>query len=69
MDTEKPQQIPEYKYYVSAHLHRRFYLKHNVSEIAFYLHLQVKPTQLGPIDRANPCLRKSGLALSIAHTE
>jgi hypothetical protein len=25
--------------------------KHNVSEIGFYLRLQVKPTQLGPIDR------------------
>jgi hypothetical protein len=26
--------------------------KHNVSENGFYLRLQVKPTQLGPIDRA-----------------
>jgi hypothetical protein len=31
--------------------------KHNVSEIGFYLRLQVKPTQLGPIDRASPYLR------------
>jgi hypothetical protein len=28
--------------------------KYNVSEIGFYLRPQVKPTQLGPIDRANP---------------
>jgi hypothetical protein len=30
---------------------------HNVSETGFCLHLQVKPTQLGPIDRASPSLR------------
>jgi hypothetical protein len=28
-----------------------FYLKHDVSEIVFFLRLQVEPTQLGPIDR------------------
>jgi hypothetical protein len=28
--------------------------KHNVSETGFCLRLQVKPTQLGPIDRASP---------------
>jgi hypothetical protein len=28
--------------------------KHNVSEIGFYLRLQVKPTQFCPIDRASP---------------
>jgi hypothetical protein len=28
--------------------------KHNVSETEFCLHLQVKPTQLGQIDRAEP---------------
>jgi hypothetical protein len=28
-----------------------FYFKHDVSETGFCLHLQVKPTQLGPIDR------------------
>jgi hypothetical protein len=28
-----------------------------VSEIGFYLRPQVKPTQLGPIDRASPYLR------------
>jgi hypothetical protein len=32
--------------------------KHNISETGFYLRLQVKPTQLGPIDRANPYLRR-----------
>jgi hypothetical protein len=31
--------------------------KHNVSETGFYLRPQVKPTQLGPLDRANPYLR------------
>jgi hypothetical protein len=30
--------------------------KHNVSETGFCLRLQVKPTQLDPIDRANPYL-------------
>jgi hypothetical protein len=31
--------------------------KPNVSETGFYLRPQVKPTQLGPIDRASPHLR------------
>jgi hypothetical protein len=31
--------------------------KYNVSETGFCLRLQVKPTQLGPIDRASPYLR------------
>jgi hypothetical protein len=31
--------------------------KHNVSETAFCLRLQVKPTQLGPMDRASPYLQ------------
>jgi hypothetical protein len=31
--------------------------KYNVSEIEFYLRPQVKPTQLGPIDKASPYLR------------
>jgi hypothetical protein len=35
-----------------------FYLKHNVSETGFSLRLQVEPTQLGPIDRASPYLRR-----------
>jgi hypothetical protein len=33
-----------------------FYLKHNVSETAFCPNLQVEPSQLSPIDRANLCL-------------
>jgi hypothetical protein len=51
-----------YKYYVFGHYPlsrlclkcRPVYIsKHNVSETGFCLHLQVKPTQLGPIDRAS----------------
>jgi hypothetical protein len=34
-----------------------FISKHNVSETGFCLRLQVKPTQLGPIDRISPYLR------------
>jgi hypothetical protein len=38
--------------------HRPVYFsKHNVSETGFCLRLQVKPTQLGPIDRASPYLQ------------
>jgi hypothetical protein len=36
-----------------------YFSKHNVSETGFCLRLQVKPTQLGPIDRASPYLRTS----------
>jgi hypothetical protein len=37
--------------------HRTVYLsKHNVSDTGFDLHLQVRPTQLGPIDRITPYL-------------
>jgi hypothetical protein len=36
--------------------HPVYFSKHNVSETGFCLRLQVKPTQLGPIDRASPCL-------------
>jgi hypothetical protein len=32
-------------------------LKHKVSKTGFWLRLQVEPTQMGPIDRANLCLR------------
>jgi hypothetical protein len=32
------------------------YLKQNVLEAGFCLRLQVKPTQLGPINRASPHL-------------
>jgi hypothetical protein len=39
-------------------IHRSvLYLKHNVSETGFRLHLQVEPTQFGPIDRASASLR------------
>jgi hypothetical protein len=45
-------------YYLDSTQHRLVYFsKHNVSETGFCLRLQVKPTQLGPIDRANPYLR------------
>jgi hypothetical protein len=38
-------------------IHRPAYIsKHNVSETGFCLRFQVKPTQLGPIDRASPYL-------------
>jgi hypothetical protein len=39
-------------------IHRLVHLKkHNVSDTGFCLRPQVKPTQLGPIDRASPYLR------------
>jgi hypothetical protein len=46
------------KCYFSGHFPSPcFYLKkHNISEMGLCLHLQVKPTQLGPIDSANPYL-------------
>jgi hypothetical protein len=34
-----------------------FLFKHDVSEAAFSLHLQVEPTQMGPIERANLCFQ------------
>jgi hypothetical protein len=34
-----------------------YFTKHNVLETGFCLRLQVKLTQLGPIDRDSPCLR------------
>jgi hypothetical protein len=41
--------------------HRPVYIsKHNVSETGFCLRLQVKPTQLGQIDRASPYLQTVG---------
>jgi hypothetical protein len=57
--------IVRYKYYVYGHYPSScLYLKqsclcfkHNVSETGFCLRLQVKPIQLGPIDRASPHLR------------
>jgi hypothetical protein len=42
-------------------IHRPVYsAKHDVSETGFCLRLQVKPTQLGPIDGAIPYLRRQG---------
>jgi hypothetical protein len=58
-----------YKYYVFGqypfsciYLKRRpvCLSKHKVSETGFYLLLQVRPDQLGPIDRASPHLREIG---------
>jgi hypothetical protein len=37
--------------------HPLYISKNNVSETVFYLHLQVEPTQLGPIVRATSYLR------------
>jgi hypothetical protein len=37
--------------------HPVYFSKHDVSQTGFCLRLQVKPTQLGPIDRASPSLR------------
>jgi hypothetical protein len=34
-----------------------FIFQNNVSETGFCFRLQVKPTQLGPIDRASPYLQ------------
>jgi hypothetical protein len=54
-------QILRFGHYLSSCLylkHRLVYFsKHNVSETGFRLRFQVKPTQLGPIDRASPHLR------------
>jgi hypothetical protein len=58
-----------YKNYVSGHYPSSciylktapvYITKHSVSETWFSLRLQVKPTQLGPIDRASPYLPRSG---------
>jgi hypothetical protein len=44
-------------------IHHPVYLsKHNVSETGFCLHLQVKPTLLGPINSASPYIWRQGLA-------
>jgi hypothetical protein len=41
-----------------SRIYRPVYIwEHNVSGTGLYLRLQVKPTQLGPIDRASPFLR------------
>jgi hypothetical protein len=54
----------QYKYYVDGHypsslkIIRSLYIsKYKVSETGLFLRLQVKPTQLGSIDRAIPYLR------------
>jgi hypothetical protein len=53
-----------YKYYVFGHypssclsLKCLFSVSKHVSETGFCFRIQVKPTQLGPIDRASPYLR------------
>jgi hypothetical protein len=60
------EELTAYKYYVFGHyrsscLHlknrRVYFSKHDVSETGFCLRLQVKPTQLGPIDRASPYIQ------------
>jgi hypothetical protein len=48
-------------YPLSIFIERRrpvYFSKHRVSETGFCLRLQVKPTQLGPVDRASPYLRR-----------
>jgi hypothetical protein len=53
------------KYYVSGHFFvlsssentALFVFQNSFSETGFCLRLQIKPTQLGPIDRASPYLR------------
>jgi hypothetical protein len=42
-----------------------YFSKHNVSETGFCLRLQVRPIQLGPIDRASPYLRTFLLARKV----
>jgi hypothetical protein len=60
------EQLWTYKYYVSVHYpsssiclkYRTVYFsKHDVSDTGFCLRLQVKPTQLGQINRSSPYLR------------
>jgi hypothetical protein len=44
-----------WKYYFSEHYPSScFHSKHKVSDTGFCLHLQVKPTQLGPTNRDSP---------------
>jgi hypothetical protein len=38
-----------------------FYLKHDISETGFCLRLKVEPNQVGQIERASLCLRKTDL--------
>jgi hypothetical protein len=46
-----------YNYYNSGHYPWPVLLKHNISETGFCRRLQVEPTQMGPIERATPCLQ------------
>jgi hypothetical protein len=55
-----------YKYVSGYYPSSCFYLKHNVSEAGFCL-FQVKPTQLGPINRAIPYLGLPALTQDIVY--
>jgi hypothetical protein len=44
--------------YSSVILNYCVFKTHHVSETGFCLRVQVKPTQLGPIDIVSPCLRR-----------
>jgi hypothetical protein len=48
------------KYYVSGHFPCPVYSSKHVSDTGFFLRLQVKCTQLGPVDGASPYLREGG---------
>jgi hypothetical protein len=48
--------------------HYPVYFSKHVSESGFNLRLQVKPTQLGPIDRASPYLRTPMPAQRLVYT-
>jgi hypothetical protein len=43
--------------------------KYNVSEIGFYLRPQVKPTQLGPIDRASPSVQEYNICTNLPSSQ
>jgi hypothetical protein len=57
--------VSKYKYYISGHSPPSspylktvpFNIQNNVSGAGFCPRSQVKSTQLGPVDRASPCLR------------
>jgi hypothetical protein len=46
-----------------------FIWKHNVSENIFNLRVQIKPTQMGPIDRASPYLRRGFTWITVQNEE
>jgi hypothetical protein len=66
-----------YRYYVSGHYpsscfylkHRPVYISKQCFDTRFYLRLQVKPTLLGPIDTASPCLLQIGTGSGQSITE